>query len=88
MNNPVEVSYSSVEVYAEDGDLMVRFDLLTENGRRDAVQLATDLILQPVVVFRRDAKVRGLPGYPTDPDWAANLSLQILEAARSKRRST
>ena len=87
MKNAVEVSPGFVEVYSDDDELLVSFDLSTESGRRDATLLAADLILQPLVIFRRGDTVRGLPGYGMDPEWATALALQILRAGKASRGS-
>ena len=82
MTLPIYVSASRVEIFDTDGEVMHRIDLTTERGRKEATKLATDLLVCPMVIYRRDGRVRGLPGYALSPVTALSLVVQIGKAVQ------
>ena len=83
MTLPIYVSASRVEIFDTDGEVMQRIDLTTERGRKEATKLATDLLVCPIVIYRRDGRVRGLPGYALAPVTALSLVVQIGKAVQN-----
>jgi hypothetical protein len=77
MTIPIYVSASLIDILDTDGEVMQRIDLTTERGRKEATKLATDLLVCPMVIYRRDGRVRGLPGYALAPVTALSLVVQI-----------
>jgi hypothetical protein len=82
MTLPIYVSASRVEIFGTDGEVMQRIDLTTERGRKEAIKLATDLLVCPMVIYRRDGRVRGLPGYAWAPTFALSVIVQIGKAVQ------
>jgi hypothetical protein len=80
MTLPIFVSASRIEIFDTDGGVMKRMDITTENGRKEAVDLMRSLLVEPVVIYRRNGRVRGLPGYALDPTTALSLVVQIGKA--------
>lgn len=82
MTLPIYVSASRVEIFDTDGEVMQRIDLTTERGRKEGIKLATDLLVCPMVIYRRDGRVRGIPGYALTPVTALSLVVQIGKAVQ------
>jgi hypothetical protein len=82
MTLPIYVSASRIEIFDTDGEVMQRIDLTTEKGRAQAVDLARDLLVCPMVIYRRDGRVRGIPGYALAPVTALSLVAQIGKAVQ------
>jgi hypothetical protein len=82
MTLPIYVSASRVEIFDTEGQVMQRITLNTERGRKEAVDLARDLLVCPMVIYRRDGRVRGLPGYAMAPVTALSLVVQIGKAVQ------
>jgi hypothetical protein len=82
MTLPIYVSASRVEIFDTDGEVMQRIDLTTERGRKEGIKLATDLLVCPMVIYRRDGRVRGLPGYALAPVTALSLVARICKAVQ------
>jgi hypothetical protein len=82
MTLPIYVSASRVEIFDTDGEVMQRIDLTTERGRKEGIKLATDLLVCPMVIYRRDGRVRGFPGYALAPVTALSLVVQIGKAVQ------
>jgi hypothetical protein len=80
MTLPIYVSASRIEIFDTAGEVMQRIDLTTEKGRTQAVALARDLLVCPMVIYQRDGRVRGLPGYALAPTAALSLVVQIGKA--------
>jgi hypothetical protein len=83
MTFPIYVSASRVEIFDTDGEVMHRIDLTTERGREEATKLAADLLVCPMVIYRRDERVRGLPGYSRAPVTAFSLVAKIGKAVQN-----
>jgi hypothetical protein len=79
---PIYVSASRIEIFDTEGEVMQRISLNTERGRREAIDLARDLLVRPMVIYRRDGRVRGLPGYAMAPVTALSLVVQIGKAVQ------
>lgn len=83
MTIPIYVSASLIDILDTDGAVLHRIDLTTERGRKEATKLATDLLVCPMVIYRRDERVRGLPGYSRAPVTAFSLVAQIGKAVQN-----
>ena len=82
MTLPIYVSASLIDILDTEGEVMQRITLNTERGRKEAIDLARDLLVRPMVIYRRDGRVRGLPGYAMAPVTALSLVVQIGKAVQ------
>jgi hypothetical protein len=82
MTLPIYVSARLIDILDTEGEVMQRITLNTERGRKEATKLATDLLVCPMVIYRRDGRVRGLPGYAMAPVTALSLVVQIGKAVQ------